>query len=421
MGRIKQTAADLAICGGPRAFQQPVRVGRPNIGDRARFFERIDAALDRGWLTNNGPLVGEFERRVAGLLGVRHCVATCSGTIGLLLTVRAMGLRGEVIVPAFTFIATANVLEWSGIRPVFCDVDRETHNLDPRLIDALVTPATSAILGVHLWGRPCDVESITATARRRGLAVLFDAAHAFGCSHGGRMVGNFGDAEVFSFHATKVLNTFEGGAVVTNNSSVADAVRRARDHGFSDTGEVVTAGINGRMSEPSAAMGLTGLESLDWFLDVNRANHREYSRLLDGVPGLRIAGFPPSERSNFQYVVVEVDPASAGLTRDELLRVLVQENVTAKTYFHPGCHRATPYLAMLDSRRLTVTDSLAATVLTLPTGTAVDAETISAICAIIRVAVEDAAEVRHQLGCGEKVPGGAAELAGREGRGLWSV
>src|ERR1051325_9852974 len=176
---------ELAIFGGRPAFEQTLHVGRPNIGDRRKFASRVDDILDRRWLTNDGPYVSEFEQRIIELTGVKHCIVTCNATIALEIAIRALGLKGEVIVPSFTFIATAHALQWQEITPVFCDIDPHTHTLDPRLIERMITPRTTGILGVHLWGRPCDTEALSEIALRRRLDVLFDASHAFGCSHGG--------------------------------------------------------------------------------------------------------------------------------------------------------------------------------------------------------------------------------------------
>ena len=214
---IKRNLTDLAAFGGAPAFQDPLHVGRPNIGNRARLLERIEDLLSRKWLTNNGPYVQEFENHICEITGAKHCIAMCNGTIALELAIRALELSGEVIVPSFTFIATAHALQWQQITPVFCDINPQSHTIDPNRVEELITPRTSGIIGVHLWGRACDADALEEIAERRNLRLIFDAAHAFACSSGGRMIGNFGEAEVFSFHATKFLNASEGGAVVTNN------------------------------------------------------------------------------------------------------------------------------------------------------------------------------------------------------------
>ena len=214
---MKTNNVSLAIFGGTPAFQQPLHVGRPNLGDREAMLRRVNEIFDRRWFTNDGPLVKEFEARIQELVGVKHCVAMCNATIALEIAIRALELRGEVIVPAYTFIATAHALQWQEITPVFADMDPATHNIAPETIERLITPRTTGIIGVHVWGRPCDTEAIESIAEKHKLKVMYDAAHAFGCSHRGQMIGSFGACEVFSFHATKFINCFEGGAVVTND------------------------------------------------------------------------------------------------------------------------------------------------------------------------------------------------------------
>src|SRR5579872_879457 len=213
----KSRIEDLAILGGTPAFGKPLHVGSPNIGNRKKFLERVNHILDERWLTNDGPYVKEFEKRIAGIAGVQHCVAVDNGTRALEILIRALELKGDVIVPAFTFVATAHALEWQGITPIFCDVNPNTYTLDPQQVLQRITPHTTGIIGVHLWGQVCDTEALGQIARERGLQLIFDAAHAFGCSWKKKMVGNFGEAEIFSFHATKSINSLEGGAIVTNN------------------------------------------------------------------------------------------------------------------------------------------------------------------------------------------------------------
>ncbi len=277
---MKRPPPDLAVFGAARRFKRPLYVGAPNIGDRANLHRLLDEALDRRWLTNDGVLVQEFERRMAEFLGVRHFVAICNATVALEILLRACGLDGEIIVPSFTFVATAHAPQWLGLTPVFCDIDERTHTLDPARVEERITSRTSAILGVHLWGRPCNVEALQGIADQRGLRLLFDAAHALGVSCRGAMVGNFGDAEVFSFHATKFFNTFEGGAITTNDDDLAERLRLKRNFGFAGYDTVVTDGTNGKMSEISAAMGLTSLASLDAFIVHNRCNYEAYRSAL---------------------------------------------------------------------------------------------------------------------------------------------
>jgi dTDP-4-amino-4,6-dideoxygalactose transaminase len=393
-----RTLSDLALFGGRPAFLQTLHVGRPNLGDRARLLERFNDILDRRWFTNNGRYVQEFEQRIAGILGVKHCIATCNGTVALEIAIRALDLRGEVIIPAFTFIATAHALQWQEITPVFADLDPSTHLIDPSSVERLITPRTTAILGVHLWGQPCDVERLERIAQRHRLKLLFDAAHAFGCAHRGRMVGSFGEAEVFSFHATKFANSLEGGAVATNDYELARRIRLMKNFGFEGYDHVGYIGTNGKMNEVSAAMGITSLESLDEFICINHANYHRYAEGLANIPGIRLLQYDENERRNFQYIVVEVDE-QCPISRDDLLDLLWTENVQARRYFFPGCHRMQPYCSYFPNAGLLLpqTERVAGRVLILPTGQSVEASAINTICQIIRLGVAHAEEVSRQL------------------------
>jgi dTDP-4-amino-4,6-dideoxygalactose transaminase len=390
----------LAILGGPPAFRLPLHVGRPNIANRERFLERTGQMLDRRWLSNNGPLVQEFERRITEILGVKHCICVCNATVGLEIAIRAAGFSGEVIVPSYTFIATAHALQWQEITPVFADMDPATHNLDPAKIERHITPRTTAILGTHVWGRPCPVEALAEIAQRRGLKLMFDAAHAFGCSHQGRMIGGFGLAEVFSFHATKFLNSFEGGAITTNDDTLATKIRLMTNFGFAGYDNVIHLGTNGKMTEVCAAMGLTNLEGIKDLVAVNRRNYEAYRTGLASIPSVTLMTYDPTERGNYQYVVVEVDEATAGLNRDELVKVLHAENVLARRYFWPGCHRMEPYRSLCPNACLLLpeTERVAARIMVLPSGQALDVDMIAVICELMRRAVAHGPAIRAKLG-----------------------
>jgi len=365
-----QSAVDLAINGAPPAFDEVLHVGRPNIGDRDQFMRLADEMFDRRWLSNSGPLVLEFERRIADYLGVKHCVAMCNGTIALEIAIRALGMTGEVIIPSYTFIATAHALHWQGITPVFADIDPETHNLDPDAVRRMITSRTTGIIGVHLWGRPAPVDALQAIADEHGLQLMFDAAHAFGCSHQGRMIGNFGRAEVLSFHATKFFNTFEGGAVVTNDDELAETMRLMRNFGFAGFDNVIHPGTNGKMVEVCAAMGLTNLDYIDTVIEANRRNHDAYQDALADVADVRLLSFDGQQKNNYQYVVLEVTEGGES-RRDAILAALHAENVLARKYFWPGCHRMRPYRDLFPNADvlLSNTQAVADRVIVLPSGT----------------------------------------------------
>jgi dTDP-4-amino-4,6-dideoxygalactose transaminase len=396
----KRDLDDLAFFGGPRLFDEPLHVGRPNLGNLDEFDARVRDIFSRNWLTNNGPYVQEFEREIERELRVAHCVAVCNGTVALEIMIRAVGLSGEVIVPSFTFVASAHALRWQQITPVFGDIDPESHTLDPARIEGLITPRTTGILGVHLWGRPCDIDGLTEVARRHRLHLVFDAAHAFGCSWRGRMIGNFGEAEVLSFHATKFVHSLEGGAIVTNDDALAERLRLMRNFGFAGEDEVVEVGTNGKMSEVSAAMGLTNLASMPDFVEVNHRNYSLYQKGFAGLPGITLTPYPDDDSPrNYQYIVIQVDEARAGVSRNDLRTLLSAENVLARRYFWPAVHRMEPYRSdpAYTDVQLPETDRLAARTLALPTGMATDEDRVGGICALIRFVVERGLEVGARL------------------------
>jgi dTDP-4-amino-4,6-dideoxygalactose transaminase len=339
-----------------------------------------------------------------------------NATIGLELVIRALGLTGEVIVPSFTFVATAHALQWLGIRPVFCDIDPATHTLDPDRVEELIGPRTTGILGVHVWGRPCAPDRLAEIAERHGLELIFDAAHAFGCSFGATMIGNFGRAEVFSFHATKFVNSLEGGAIVTNDDKLAEKLRKMINFGFAGLDQVTCLGTNGKMNEFEAAMGLTSLDAMAGFVRRNRRNYAQYRTLLAELPGVTVLDYEPAHRTNFHYVVVEIDAARAGLGRDEIVSALWAENVLARRYFYPGCHRMEPYRTLEPdlAARLPQTVALCERVMLLPNGTAIGDADVAACCRLIGQIIEERDAVRRVLG--QTLPG-----QGTEAPGTWSI
>jgi len=398
----KISVNDLAIFSGRPPFKSALHVGRPNIGDREKFAQRVNDILDRRWLSNAGRYVQEFEELIAKITGVKHCIAVNNATIALEIAIRALGLQGEVIIPSFTFIATAHALQWLGITPVFCDIDPHTYNLDPQKVEQLITPRTSAIMGVHVYGRACDCNALEGIASAYNLKLLYDAAHAFGCSYEGRMIGCFGDAEVFSFHATKFINSLEGGAIVTNNDEVARRARMMKNFGFTGYDRVDEVGTNGKMNEVSAAMGLTNLESMQDFIETNYQNYLKYREELSGIEGLSLIDYDEKEKSNYQYVVIEMDENKAGVTRDEMIKILHAENVLARRYFYPGCHQMEPYRSLFpdSGSRLPETEKITQRVLCLPTGTGISEEQIILLCDMLRFVVLNAASIKELLGGG---------------------
>lgn len=383
-----KSRADLAMNGAQPAFEQPLHVGRPSICDKASFFRLTQEAVERCWLTNNGPLVQQLEQELALRLKVKHCVAMCNGTIALEIATRALGLTGEVIVPSWTFVATAHALHWQGITPVFADIDPSTHNLDPVAVRRMITPRTSGIIGVHLWGRAAPVDDLQAIADEYGLKLMFDAAHAFGSTYKGHEIGRFGSCEVFSFHATKSFTTMEGGAVTTDNDNLADTIRLMRNFGFKGYDNVVHPGTNGKMIEVCAAMGLANLGSFEAIVDANKQNHAAYKAALAGISGVRLLDYDPTESNSHHYIVLEIE-ADCGTTRDEIVAALHAENILARKYFWPACHRMQPYCELFPHAGLVLpeTEALARKVVVLPNGpAAIDAvEVVAGVIECLRM------------------------------------
>ncbi|GAA1952083.1 DegT/DnrJ/EryC1/StrS family aminotransferase [Amycolatopsis minnesotensis] len=386
---------DLALFGGPPAFDRTRVVGRPRIGDRARFLDRLDKVLDSGWFTHNGPLVQEFERKVAETAGVGHCVLVTSATTALELMLDAAGVTGEVIMPSMTFIATAHSARVRGLQPVFCDIDPVTGCIDPDEVERLITPRTTAIAGVHLWGQPCAVDRLQKIADANGLFLYFDAAQALGSTFEDTPVGSFGSAEVFSFHATKVVNSFEGGAVVTNDGELAEKIRLRHKFGMNASGVVCREGTNAKMTEACAAMGLTSLEALEDSIRANIDRHADYRAALAGTPGIEVVEFNPAHHNNHQYLIIKVDHAENGLRRDTLLDLLRAENVFAQRYFSPCCHQLEPYRTE-NPVVLPRTEALAEQVIALPTGHAITTEDVTTISELITRAAVNGTELTRR-------------------------
>ena len=371
-----------AILGGEPAFKQPLHVGRPNLPNRKLFNKYVNQIFDSRWLTNNGPLVMEFKERLEAFLHVKHCIPVCNGTIALELAERALGFASEVILPSYTFVATAHSLQWQKIIPVFADIKKRSVTICPNSIRSAITSKTSGIIGVHVYGHPCDYMEIKRIALEHNLKTLYDAAHSFGCEIDGQSVACFGDASVFSFHATKFFNSFEGGAITTNDDCLAEKILHMTNFGFSGSDRVDYLGINGKMSEISAAMGLAMFESLETIRECNRENFYTYKNCFDNIDGLSLL-LPPEEltNNNWQYVIAQVDEKLLGVSRDYLVTSLEAENILVRKYFYPGCHNMFPYNSEEGKSKLALlnTNTLAESVISFPTGQSISKKTISLI------------------------------------------
>lgn len=388
----------LAVLGGRPAFERPLAVGAPIVepDTRERYSRLMGEAFDRNWLTNDGPLLQQLEEEIAGLHEVRHCALVCNATVAQMLVLRALELKGDVVLPSFTFVATAHACALEGLRPVFCDIAPDSLMAGPAEVERALTPATRAVVGVHLFGNVCDVGGLESLCSGRELALVFDAAHAFGCSVGKVPVGRFGRAEVLSFHATKAFSTFEGGAVLTGDGELDARVRRLRNFGFRGYDDVAWVGLNAKLTESAAAFGLASLPAFARRRELCRSIYHAYRERLSAMPGLELVSVGARGRSNHHYVPVLVDAEAFGLTRDELYELLWAENVIARRYFHPGVHRMAAYAGGGDRPSLPVTESVSERILCLPSGFPEPERTVERIAGLLLEARAAAPEIRRR-------------------------
>lgn len=354
-----------AVLGGSPAFSEKVNIVRPVLPQLESMSEDIDRILRSGMVTKGRYLV-EFERAVEQHLGVKHAVAVSSCTTGLMLTYQALDLAGEVIVPSFTFMATVGALVWNRVRPVFVDVDPGTTNLDPAAAAAAIAPETTAIVAVHNFGNPAEIDALVELARQHGLKLIFDAAHGFGALYQGTPVGVQGDAQVFSLSPTKLLITGEGGIVATNDDQLADKIRVGREYGNSGAYDSAFAGFNARLPELNALMGLRSLEMLESAAERRNEIAGLYHETLGRLPGIGFQIVRPGDRNSFKDFSITIEPEDFGLDRDELAQALAAENIDTRKYYQPPVHLQTAYHHLYDGRPLPNTNWLSSNSLSLP-------------------------------------------------------
>jgi dTDP-4-amino-4,6-dideoxygalactose transaminase len=345
---------------------EDIPLARPSVPDREVMLRALDGILDSRVLTN-GSLVRELERRSAEYLGVAHCVAVSSCTSGLMLVIRAASLRGSVVVPSFTFAATAHAVAWNGLAPIFADIDPQALTLDPQSADREIGVRTSAILATHLYGTPCDVDALTEVAQRNGIRLFFDAAHAFGSRRGGVSVGGFGDAEVFSLSPTKLLVASEGGIIATNDDALAERCRIGRDYANPGDYDCRFVGLNARMSELHAAMGLASFDGLEERIERRNELAVLYQKSLDGLPGISFPLVRDGDRSSYKDFTILVEPEEFGMSAAELAGALGAVGIDTRRYYSPPVHQMEAYRHMASTNgNLQTTQRVSERVLTLP-------------------------------------------------------
>ena len=372
-----------AILGNAPIFGTKIPIVRPVLPPFSDLAADAEELLSSGMVTKGRHLLN-FEEAVAAHLGVRHAVAISSCTTGLMLTYKCLGLTGEVVIPSFTFMATASALVWAGLKPVFADVDFQTTNLDAEAAEAAITPDTSAIVAVHNFGNPADLDALQALADRRNLKLICDAAHGFGALYKGKPVGSQADAQVFSLSPTKLVIAGEGGIVATNDDELAARIRMGREYGNDGKYDSAFPGINARLPEFNALMGLHSLQRLEAAARRRNAIAEQYRGALGDLPGIAFQQVRETNRHSYKDFSITIDDRAFGLSRDGLSRALEAENIDTRKYYDPPVHRQTAYARFASaSEVLDNTDLLAARSLSLPMWSEMKDETVLDICRAI--------------------------------------
>lgn len=386
-----------AILGNDPIFESKVHIVKPVLPSFADVAAEAEGILASGMVTK-GKHLRAFEEAVAEHLGVRHAIAVSSCTTGLMLTYRGLGLTGDVVVPSFTFMATVSALVWAGLRPVFADVDFDTTNLDPVAAESAITPDTSAIVAVHNFGNPAEIDALQEVADHHGIKLIFDAAHGFGALYRGRPVGAQGNAHVYSLSPTKLLIAGEGGVVATDDDDLAERVRIGREYGNSGNYDSAFAGINARMPEFNALMGFHSLQMLESAARRRNEVAALYREGMGAIPGIGFQRCLDGNRNSYKDFSITVDPDVFGMGRDELALALAAENVDTRKYYDPPVHRQTAYNGFATGdEMLDNTELLASRSLSLPIWSHMTDEVVLEICRAMRRIHESSAEVTRTL------------------------
>lgn len=368
-----------------KPFEKPVYVTQPVLPQLEKFCGRLKEIWDNRWLTNNGPIVRRYAKRLCEYLELDNVCLFNNGTLALQIALQGMGVSGEVITTPFTFVATAHAMYWNRVRPVFVDIEPDYYTLDPEKVEAAITPWTTAIVPVHVYGHPCKLDALADIAHRHGLHLIYDAAHAFGVRVAGKPIAHYGDLSMFSFHATKLYHSIEGGLLAFQNPRLRKTFDYLKNFGFENEVEVVTAGTNAKMNEFQALMGEMILDEMPAIIAQRKLLYERYCQLLSEVPGIHLAPpVSPDVVYNYAYMPIEVDAEPFGLSRDGLYEELKRFNVFSRRYFYPlvcdfACYRSVP---MNDP--LTVARSVAGRILTLPIYSDLAISDVERICEIIR-------------------------------------
>lgn len=362
-----------------------IPVTQPFLPELSEFIPYLEKIWDNKWLTNNGPFHQQLEKELCEYLGVDYISLFNNATIALITALQALRISGEVITTPYSFIATSHSILWNGLKPVFVDIDPDTFNIDPKKIEAAITPNTTAIMPVHCYSSPCDVEAIQEIADNYGLRVIYDAAHAFGVNYKGQSILRFGDMSILSFHATKVFNTFEGGAIICQDAKTKQRIDRLKNFGIADELTVTAPGINGKMSEINAAFGLVQLKHINSAIEQRRRIDLAYRRELTQIKGITVPAASEHSNSNYSYFPVLIEPEFR-MTRDELYFELKKNNVLSRRYFYPLISNMPMYRGIESAaiENLPLSNAVSDKVLCLPIFNEIDKNDFSRIINIIR-------------------------------------
>ncbi|WP_294591032.1 DegT/DnrJ/EryC1/StrS family aminotransferase [uncultured Bacteroides sp.] len=347
---------------------QVITVTSPLLPSLDEFIPYLQDIWNRKWLTNNGYYHQELEKELCEYLKVPYISLFTNGTLPLMCALQALRITGEVITTPYSFVATTHALWWNGIKPVFVDIDPESCNIDPNKIEAAITPKTTAIMPVHVYGKPCNIERIQEIADKYGLKVIYDAAHAFGVEINGKSLLNAGDMSTLSFHATKVYNTIEGGALICHDKKTKERIDYLKNFGFAGETTIVAPGINGKMDEVRAAYGLLNLKQVDTAIEARRQVALKYREALKDIKGISFMEDMPDIRHNYSYFPIFVDAKEYSMTRDELYFKMKEENVLGRRYFYPLISEFSTYrgLESATPENLPIAHKVASSVICLP-------------------------------------------------------
>ncbi len=366
-------------------FQKPIYVTQPFLPPIEEFTKRLKEIWNNKWLTNDGPIVRRFAKQLSIMFESENLCIFNNGTLALQIGLQGMGISGEVITTPFSFVATTHSLYWNKIRPVFVDIESDYYTLDPEKVEAAITPWTSAILAVHVYGHPCKLNALSDIARKHNLKLIYDSAHAFGVNVGNKAIAHFGDLSMFSFHATKLFHSIEGGMLIFRESGLKKTFNYLKNFGFKNEVEVVMPGTNAKMNEIQALMGELILEQISTIIKIRKKIYERYREKLVDVEGIKFAkALPEHIDYNYAYMPIEIDEKKFGISRDRLYEALKEYNIYARRYFYPLICDFACYRAISSNDKLPIARSIAKRIMTLPIHSNLEINDVDKICRIIK-------------------------------------